>query len=198
MIQLWVASTNKGKLDEFKNILMGVAQIHSPAELSAYATPKETGSTFVENARIKARSLHKVKPDQWVVADDSGLIVEGLNGMPGVHSARYAGEKASDAENVAKLMKMVSLRTAGNRRAKFVCAFVAYAPSGAEHVIETEFNGEIAQKVAGKSGFGYDPVFVPEGEKQTLAELGAAFKNQRSHRAQAIRALKALFESEKS
>ncbi len=197
MVKLWVATTNKGKLSEFKNILMNMAEIHSPSELSAYSTPKETGSTYVENARIKAKSL-KAVVDGWVVADDSGLSVEGLNGMPGVHSARYAGEKASDAENMAKLLKMVHIRSPLQRAAKFQCAFVVYSPDGQEHVIEAEFTGQIAQKVQGKSGFGYDPIFIPEGQTKTLAELGAAFKNQYSHRAQAIRALKQLFESQRS
>ncbi len=192
MIQLWVATTNKGKLDEFKNLLMNVATIHSPNELSSYYPPKETGQTFVENARIKARSLKAVAKG-WVVADDSGLVVEGLGGLPGIHSARYAGEKASDHENVAKLLKMIGLKSSGNRKAKFVCAFVAYSPEGVEHVIETEYAGEISNKVLGKTGFGYDPVFIPEGQTKTLAELGSAFKNQHSHRAQAIRALKQLF-----
>ena len=193
MVKLWVATSNKGKLSEFKNILMDVADIHSPAELSSYSSPKETGTTFVENARLKAKSLKAVVKDGWVVADDSGIVVEGLNGLPGIHSARYAGEKASDAENVAKLLKMVQIRTPANRQAKFVCAFVVYSPTGEEHVIETEFQGSLSLKVSGKAGFGYDPIFIPEGESKTLAELGAAFKNQRSHRAQAIRALKALF-----
>lgn len=193
MVKLWVATTNKGKLDEFKNILMGVAEIHSPSELSAYATPKETSATFVENARIKAKSLKAVVSDGWVVADDSGLVVDGLNGLPGVHSARYAGEKASDAENIAKLLKMIQIRSPGNRKARFVCALVVYSPDGQEHVIETEFNGEISQKVAGKGGFGYDPVFIPEGQTKTISELGSAFKNQHSHRAKAIRSLKQLF-----
>lgn len=192
MVKLWVATTNKGKLDEFKHTLMGVAEIHSPSELSAYASPKETGSTFVENARIKAKSLRAVV-DGWVVADDSGLVVEGLNGLPGIHSARYAGEKASDAENVAKLLKMIQIRSPGNRKAKFVCALVVYSPDGEEHVIETEFPGEISKKAAGKGGFGYDPVFIPEGQTKTISELGAAFKNQHSHRAKAVRSLKQLF-----
>tara|TARA_Y100001935_G_scaffold255111_1_gene266591 strand:+ start:331 stop:924 length:594 start_codon:yes stop_codon:yes gene_type:complete len=196
VISLWVATTNKGKLSEFKNILMNVAELHSPSELSAYTAPKETGTTFVENARIKAKSLHAVTGG-WVVADDSGLVVESLGGLPGIHSARYAGEKASDGENISKLLKMMQIRSGGNRKAKFVCAFVAYSPSGEEHVIETEFEGEISQKVSGKSGFGYDPVFIPKGETKTLSDLGAAFKNQHSHRAQAIHALKAVFQSQK-
>lgn len=192
MISLWVSSTNKGKLTEFKAILAQVAEVHSPAELSSYAAPKETGSTFVENARLKARAL-KAIVDNWVVADDSGLVVEGLGGLPGVHSARYAGERASDAENMAKLLKMLQIRSPQNRQAKFICALVVLDPNGKEYVIEEELKGSISQKTQGKGGFGYDPIFIPEGQSQTLAELGAAFKNQHSHRAQAIRSLKQLF-----
>lgn len=191
MIDLWIATTNQGKLNEFRNLLMNVVKIHSPSELKSYFSPKETGTTFVENARIKAKSL-KAMVDGWVVADDSGLIVEGLGGMPGIHSARYAGDKASDGENVAKLLKMMQIRTPGNRAAKFVCALVVISPTGEEHVIETEFTGKISQKSQGTTGFGYDPVFVPDGFEKTLSELGLAVKNQHSHRAKAIQALKKL------
>lgn len=194
MLTLWVATTNQGKLNEFRNILGRKAEIHSPLELKVYSFPKETGATFVDNARIKARSLKALKPGEWVVADDSGLEVEGLGGLPGVHSARYAGEKASDAENNAKLLKMVSIRTAGNRAAQFKCVFVAFSPDGKEHVIEGTVKGTIGTVAKGTAGFGYDPVFIPEGQTKTYAELGAAVKNQGSHRAQAIRQLAALLE----
>lgn len=192
MTTLWVATTNQGKLNEFRNILGQQAEIHSPAELKVYSLPKETGSTFVDNARIKAKALKAVRPGEWVVADDSGLEVEGLGGSPGVHSARYAGEKASDAENNAKLLKMVQIRTPTNRKAQFRCVFVVYDPSGKESVIEGIVKGSIATKASGVGGFGYDPVFIPEGQTKTYSELGAAFKNQGSHRAQAIRQLVAL------
>lgn len=189
MIELWVATTNQGKLNEFRNLLSNIAEVHSPSELKVYALPKETGKTFEENARIKAKALKAVKPGYWVVADDSGLEVEGLNGLPGVHSARYAGDNASDAENNAKLLKMVQIRTPQNRAAQFRCVFVAFDPSGKEHVISGVIKGTISTIAKGTTGFGYDPVFVPEGQTKTYAELGAAFKNQSSHRAQAIREL---------
>lgn len=192
MISLWVATSNQGKLNEFRNILGSALEIRSLAELKVYALPKETGSTFVDNARIKAKALKAVKPGEWVVADDSGLEVEGLGGLPGVHSARYAGEKASDAENNAKLLKMVQIRTPGNRKAQFRCVFVVYDPQGKETVIEGIVKGTIAPKASGAAGFGYDPVFIPEGQSKSYSELGSAFKNQGSHRAQAIRQLVAL------
>lgn len=186
---LWISTTNQNKLNEFRNILGSAIEIHSVAELGFYSAPPETGKTFVDNARIKAKTLKALKSGVWVVADDSGLEVEGLGGLPGIHSARYAGEKASDGENVAKLLKMVQIRTSANRNAQMICVLVAYDPAGNEHVIEGVVKGQISTTARGKSGFGYDPVFIPEGKDKTYAELGAAAKNQTSHRSQAIREL---------
>lgn len=190
MTELWVATTNQGKLNEFKSLLSdkGIA-LHSAAELKVYSSPPETGATFVDNARIKARTLKSMKPGVWVVADDSGLEVEGLGNMPGVHSARYAGPKASDAENNAKVLKMLQIRSPMNRKARFVCVFVVFDPSGKEFVLDGTVEGQIAERVAGQAGFGYDTIFIPQGESKTFGELGLAFKNRISHRGQAIRKL---------
>lgn len=189
-MDIWVATTNQGKLSEYKTILTGMGHVvHSPLELSVYSAPPETGKTFAENARIKAKTMKALRPGQWVLGEDSGLEVDGLNGLPGIHSARYAGPKASDRENTAKLLKMMSLRSAQNRKARFVCCIVAYSPEGKEHVIETYMDGAIAQKQSGTSGFGYDPIFIPADENKTLAELPPAFKNKNSHRAKALRQL---------
>jgi XTP/dITP diphosphohydrolase len=192
MKTLWIATTNQHKLNEFRNIIGASVEIHSVGELKYYSAPPENGKTFEDNARIKARSLKALKPGEWVVADDSGLEAEGLGGMPGVFSARYAGDKASDAENVAKLLKMIQIRSAGNRKAQMVCVLVVYDPSGAEHVVRGVVGGLIAPASRGKSGFGYDPIFVPDGNDKTYAELGPAVKNQSSHRAQALRELQRL------
>lgn len=187
-MDIWIATTNQGKLNEFKNLLLSQGvKVHSVAELKFYSAPAETGTSFLENARIKAKSLNALKPKEWVIADDSGLEVEGLGGLPGIHSARYAGPKASDGENVAKLLKMLSIRSPKNRKARFVCCMVAYSPKGEEFVFEGIVEGEVSEKVRGTTGFGYDPVFIPEGEKQTFSELGQAVKNKISHRAKAIR-----------
>jgi XTP/dITP diphosphohydrolase len=196
MTNLWVATTNQGKLNEFRNLMAEHVEVHSLNELAFYSPPPETGKTFLENARIKARSLKAVRPAVWVVADDSGLEVEGLGGLPGVHSARYAGDKASDVENVAKLLKMLQIRSPAQRSARFRCVLVAYDPSGTEHVIEGVVKGDIATVARGKNGFGYDPVFRPEGHDKTFAELGLAVKNQLSHRAKAIRELLTLLSSQ--
>ena len=190
--ELWLASGNRGKLIEFKTLLPQL-DIHSQSELSVFSAPPENGKTFEENARIKARALKAVKSGVWVAGEDSGLEVQGLNNMPGIHSARYAGPNARDAENVAKLLKMMSLRSAQNRKAKFLCCLVVYSPDGKEYVFEGTLEGSISKNVQGTEGFGYDPVFIPEGETQTLAQLGLTFKNKISHRAQAIRKMQELF-----
>lgn len=201
-MDLWVATGNQGKLNEFKMLLNklvgGGLNLHAQSELPVFSPPPENGDSFTANARIKARALKAMKPGIWVLADDSGLMVEGLAGLPGIHSARYAGPKASDAENNAKLLKMMTLRPMANRKAAFVCAIVVFDPSGTEHVFEGRLEGEIAKAGRGTSGFGYDPVFVPDGQAapgKTLAELGPAAKNQISHRAKALAQLIPLLET---
>jgi len=189
VIDLWVATTNPGKLNEFRNLVGEGVRLRSLPEINFYTPPPETGATFEDNARIKARSLRAVKPGEWVVADDSGLEVDGLGGLPGVHSARYAGDNAGDGQNNAKLLKMVQIRTAGRREARFRCVIVAFDPAGREHVFNGTIEGRIAPAARGTQGFGYDPVFIPEGEEKTFGELGPAAKNKVSHRARAIRQL---------
>ncbi len=186
--ELWVATTNQGKVKEVKTLFEAIPfiKVKSLSDMSYYTPPKETGKTFLENAQIKSRALRAVKPGAWILADDSGLEAEGLGGFPGVHSARYAGDKASDSENNAKLLKMIQLRSAQNRSAQFKCALSIYTPEGQEWTFEGVLKGAIGLSEKGKFGFGYDSVFIPDGQTQTLAELGMAFKNRVSHRAQAI------------
>ena len=188
-MELWVATGNKGKLTEFRLLLdkhKPEVELHGSSELSSFTAPLENGKTYEENARIKARSMKAMKPGTWVFGEDSGLEVTGLNGLPGIHSARYAGDRASDSENVAKLTKMMLTRNVTDRSARFVCTIVAYSPEGQESFFTGEFKGTIAKLPKGQLGFGYDPVFVPEGQSQTLAELGPGFKLQNSHRTQAF------------
>ncbi len=187
VIELWIATGNQGKLNEFKMLLNRVPlQIFAQSALPVFSAPPENGDSFLANARIKTRALRSVKNNHWVMGEDSGLIVDGLGGLPGIHSARYSGPKASEAENTAKLLKMVQIRTATNRKAHFTSVVVAYSPSGEEFIFEGQLSGEIAKAQKGNSGFGYDNVFMPENQTQTLAELGLAFKNKTSHRAKAI------------
>lgn len=189
-MQLWAATGNQGKINEYKALFESQPlELHSQNELSSYFSPEESGDTFVANARIKAKSLAAIKNDRWVFAEDSGLVVEGLGGMPGVHSARYAGDKAGDAENRAKLLKMLQIRSPQKREAYFSATVVLISPEREEFVFEGRLNGTISIRESGSEGFGYDPVFIPEGEEKTLAELGVVFKNKVSHRRQAGLAL---------
>ncbi len=189
-MELWIATGNKGKLAEYKLLLREIAdlKVFSQGDIPSFTPRPEDGKTFEENARIKAKTLRAVKNNVWVLGEDAGLVVEGLGGLPGIHSARYAGPKASDSENVAKLLKMMTLKPMQNRNAKFVCTTVVYTPTGEEWIFTGELKGTIASKPAGLHGFGYDPVFVPEGQTQTLAEIGSGYKSQHSHRSQALRA----------
>ncbi|MGZ3690258.1 MAG: RdgB/HAM1 family non-canonical purine NTP pyrophosphatase [Pseudobdellovibrio sp.] len=187
-MELWIATGNKGKLDEYKLTVGKIPEIKlfSQADLP-YFTPKpEDGATFLDNARIKARSVKALKSEHWVLGEDAGLEVEGLNNLPGVHTARYAGPHARDSENMAKLLKMLQIRSPSNRKAQFKCVTVVLTPQGEEWVFEGLLKGQIALKATGTMGFGYDPIFVPEGETKTLAELGPAYKIQKTHRAQAL------------
>lgn len=188
-MEMWVATGNKGKLTEFRLLLdknKPEVVLHGSSELPAFTAPPENGKTYEDNARIKARSMKAMKPGTWAFGEDSGIEVIAMNGLPGVHSARYAGDRASDSENVAKLTKMMLTRNITDRSARFVCTIVAYSPEGQESVFTGEFKGTIAKIPQGQLGFGYDPVFVPEGQTQTLAELGPGFKLQNSHRTQAF------------
>ena len=187
-VELWIATGNKGKLGEYKLILGKVPEIKlfSQADLPYFTPRPEDGQTFLDNARIKAKSVKALKYEHWVLGEDSGLEVEGLNNLPGVHSARYAGPHARDSENIAKLLKMIQIRSAANRKAQFKCVTVVLTPQNEEWVFEGVLKGQISTKVAGTLGFGCDPVFVPDGETKTLAELGPAYKIQKSHRAVAL------------
>lgn len=189
-MELWLATGNKGKVREFENLLSEFSfDIHTQDEMSFFSQPPEDGDSFVANARIKAKALHGVKPEAWTVADDSGLVVDGLGGLPGIHSARYAGPKAQASENNAKLLKMMQLRSATNRKAHFHCSLIAISPQGEEFVCEGQLEGEIAKVATGTGGFGYDPVFIPSGETRTLAEMGPGEKNAISHRSKALKAM---------
>ncbi len=184
---IWIATTNQGKMREIQSILQEAGwNVRSIKEIPAYTPPPETGTTLVENARIKAKSLKAMKPGEWVMADDSGLEVAGLGGLPGVHSARYAGPHAKDAENYLKILKMLHLKAVSDKSAHFKSCLVIYDPSGKETVVEGVLKGTISKSATGTDGFGYDPIFIPQGETQTLAELGIAYKNRVSHRAQAL------------
>lgn len=187
-MELWIATGNKGKLEEYRMALRAVPdiQIFHQGEIKGFTARPEDGQTFLDNARIKAKTLKAVKPNAWVLGEDAGLEVVGLNNLPGVHSARYAGPKAADSENVAKLLKMMQIRNVSPRTAQFKCVTVVITPDNQEWIFEGTMKGTIGPKAVGQMGFGYDPVFVPDNETKTLAELGPGYKIQHSHRAQTL------------
>lgn len=181
------ASRNEGKLRELRALLSDwEIELLGDVEM-----PEETGATFYENAVAKARFAQSVEPRKWTIGEDSGLEVDWLGGVPGIRSARYAGEDATDEDNVAKLLDALRGIKAGDRRARYVSELVVISPDGREHRGTGTLEGAIATEPKGSEGFGYDPVFVPTGEAQTVAELGNEWKRSHSHRAAATRALTA-------
>ncbi len=187
-MNIWIATGNKGKLEEYKLTLSKIPElkVFSQADLPHFTPRPEDGKTFLDNARIKAKSVKALKSADFVLGEDAGLEVEGLGGIPGIHSARYAGPHARDSENVAKLLKMLQIRAVSNRNAQFKCVTLVLTPDQQEWVFEGVMKGQISKNPAGLMGFGYDPIFIPEGETKTLAELGPAYKIQKSHRALAL------------
>ena len=189
--RLLLATRNPGKLAELQRLLEsavpGVAVV-GLRDVPEYPEAPETGATFAENALLKAREAvrHTGLP---AVADDSGLTVDALNGMPGVLSARWSGRHGDDAANTALLLGQLADVPDGRRGAAFVCAAAVVTPDGAERVLERSWRGQVVREGRGSNGFGYDPVFLPDGLERTAAELTAAEKDARSHRGQAFAAL---------
>jgi len=189
MRQLLLATRNPHKTREFVEILGEGFEVRDLSEARGFIPAEETGLTFEENAVLKAMDASKHFPD-LVVADDSGLEVDALNGAPGLFSARYAGKHATDAENVAKLLRELSSREAP-WPARFRCCGVLARAGQLLGTFEGAVEGTIVSAPRGSKGFGYDPVFKPDGFDQTFAQLPPAEKNRISHRAQAISALRA-------
>jgi XTP/dITP diphosphohydrolase len=187
-MRLVLATRNEHKLRELGEILAGVELVPLPAGVEL---PPEDGETFADNALIKARAAHAATGEA-AIADDSGIEARALGGAPGPRSARYAGDGASDEENLAKLMREVA--AAGeDRQVAYVCAMAHVDRAGAERVFYGRCEGELAAEPRGSSGFGYDPAFVPADtgpdDRRTMAELSAAEKHAISHRGRAARAL---------
>ena len=187
----WVlASGNPGKLKELRELLAPLGlELVSQTEL-AVVQPPEVGRTFVENALTKAREAAR-QSGLPAIADDSGLAVDALGGEPGIHSARFAGVAASDADNVTELLERMRGVPAAERGASFHCVLVAltHADDPAPVIAQGIWRGHISTVPRGAAGFGYDPVFVAQGASQTAAELSAADKNRVSHRGQALKKL---------
>ncbi len=189
-LELVLASANPDKVAEIAAILSeaaGIVLLPRPAEVPDL---EETGETLLENARMKAEALCRAT-GRPAIADDTGLEVDALGGRPGVYSARYAGEQATYADNVALLLAELDGAPdhGGDRRARFRTVALAAFPDGSEVWAEGVVEGHIAGSARGSGGFGYDPVFVPGGGRQTFAELSAEEKHGCSHRGRAFRAL---------
>lgn len=185
--RLTLATRNAHKTREFAEMLESKFDLHDLKDVLHPAEVEETGSTFAENAALKALATSRAVPG-YVLADDSGLEVDAIGGAPGIYSARYAGIGASDAQNVAKLLRELQPAFAGEQptSARFHCVLVL-ALNG-KHLVTAagKVEGHIIPQPRGLTGFGYDPVFIPEGSTDTFAGLPPARKNQISHRAHAV------------
>jgi XTP/dITP diphosphohydrolase len=195
MKHLVVATRNKGKIIEINALLSGlVDQISSAADFVDFPETVEDGVTFEENALKKAREASRFSALP-ALADDSGLLVDALNGRPGVFSARYAGEGAGDAANNARLIEECSNIPAEQRQAAFVCVLAFVTPEGDEQLFSGRVAGRILSEARGDGGFGYDPLFLVDGMARSMAELTLAEKNSLSHRAQAFRKFRDYLET---
>jgi XTP/dITP diphosphohydrolase len=186
-----LATRNPDKLVELRRILEGghvQVAVVGPGEFPGMPEVAETGATFRENALLKARAVAAFS-GLPAVADDSGLCVDALNGMPGVLSARWSGRHGDDDANLRLVLGQLADVPPGRRGARFVCAAALVLPSGREHVAEGVLDGSLITEPRGTNGFGYDPIFVPAGGQLTTAELSPAEKDKISHRGRALRAL---------
>jgi XTP/dITP diphosphohydrolase len=188
-MKLLLASRNPGKLVELQRMLAAAGvQVVGLDDVPQFAEAPETGATFAENALAKARDA-VAATGLPAVADDSGLTVDALNGMPGVLSARWAGRHGDDGANLELLLAQLGDVPDERRGAAFVCAAALVLPDGTEVVEHGEWPGRIVRAPRGSGGFGYDPIFVPDGEQRTSAELDPPEKDAASHRGRAMRAL---------
>ena len=194
---LLLGSANQGKLRELRTILDGLPVVLvglAEAGLGEPPEVEETGDTFLENALLKARA-YAAWSGLAAVADDSGLEVDALGGAPGVRSARYAGQGAGDQANLDKLLAALAGVPPGRRTARFRCAAVLHDPERGTWDAEAAWEGRVLEAPRGSGGFGYDPVFLPDGWDRTSAEVDQATKDAASHRGKAFRALRPAIQS---
>ena len=189
MKKIILASNNQGKIREFNAMLDGLYEVVSMQDAQVEEVP-ETGLTFVENALIKARNA-AAQSGLPALADDSGIVVDALDGAPGIYSARYAGTHGDDQANTQKLLESMAQVPDGQRSARFWCAivFVRHAEDPTPIIVQKGWEGEILREVVGDNGFGYDPIFYVPTHGCASAELAPEVKNTLSHRALALQAL---------
>lgn len=192
-MRIVAATKNQHKIDEIQAITKEFGMDVVPRDAAGVPDieVEEDGDTFEENSEKKAREI-QVLCGEITIADDSGLMVDALDGAPGVISARFAGEDASDAQNNEKLLALLETVDEDQRTARFVSVITMIYPDGRKIVARGECEGHIIYKARGSNGFGYDPLFVPNGYDRTFAELTAEEKNQISHRAKALQKLKGM------
>ncbi|MEZ5523747.1 MAG: RdgB/HAM1 family non-canonical purine NTP pyrophosphatase [Pseudomonadales bacterium] len=190
MKKIVLASSNQGKLREIQSVLAHLDMQLVPQSEFDICDADETGLTFIENALIKARHASRIS-GLPALADDSGLEVDALKGAPGIYSSRYAGEKATDSDNIQKLLSDLKGVEPPQRSARFRCVLVylRHAEDPAPLIAQGYWEGFILEEQRGQNGFGYDPVFYIPEHQRTAAELDAAIKNQHSHRARALEQL---------
>jgi len=194
ILRILVASKNRAKASEIAQILTEEAlnlEVVSLADFSDVDLPPETGATFAENAVLKAKYA-AAATGLPTVADDSGLEIDALDGQPGILSARYAGEGATDEDRYRKVLKLLAGTPLNERTARFRCAAAYADPGGTVIVAEGTCEGHIAGEPSGSGGFGYDPIFIPEGNTRTMAELAPREKHAISHRGRALHRLARL------
>lgn len=185
--EILAATGNAGKLKELTALLAEMPfRLRGLNDFPNVAEPEETGATFAANAVLKA-GYYARQTDLWALADDSGLEVEALNGAPGIFSARYGGASANDTDRIEKLLTELEKTGDRDRRARFVCAMAAADETGAINFLEEGVcDGKIALNAVGTRGFGYDPIFIPDGFDKTFGELEDNIKQQISHRGRAV------------
>jgi len=197
--KLFIATGNQHKIEELQAMLEQARvdiTVCSPNGVGGMPPVIEDADSFVGNALLKARALaEKVADKNWILADDSGLVVDALDGAPGVYSSRYAGEAGDDAANNARLLQELAYIPEENRTARFVCSLVLLVEGNA-FVFEGKVEGKIGFTCKGQQGFGYDPLFIPAGHTVTMAELGQHEKNTISHRANALHKLLAWIKAQ--
>lgn len=194
-MKLIIASNNQGKIREIKNLLTDTdLEIQSMKEAGYTQDIPEDGDTFYQNALLKARALRASYPDAYILADDSGLEVDALQGAPGVYSARYAGPDSTQEQLINKLLRELEKVPFSQRTARFVCMMILLTPQDHIHSAQGICHGSIAFAPRGIQGFGYDPVFLPTSFQfsRTFAEIEIDDKNQISHRARALRQIQEI------
>ncbi|HDD35649.1 MAG TPA: XTP/dITP diphosphatase [Candidatus Desulfofervidus auxilii] len=194
-MKLVLATRNKGKIKEIKALMADIPiEILSLSDFKNIPNIPETGKTFLENALNKAKTVASLT-GHFALADDSGLCVDYLNGAPGIHSARFAGDNATDEENNKKLLTLLKDVPWEKRNAAFICVIVLCSPEGKYYSCEGRCEGIIAFEPKGKHGFGYDPIFFLPVYKKTMAQIPLEIKNRISHRAKALKKMKEIIKN---